>query len=219
MTATKGIEMSNTTNHKYRSRWIASALGALALGGLSAASALALALADDHETECFSSAATLSEARSAYADECTLPRVDCDPIDDIWFCSSGDAASVELTLTNAGIAPFYYDWDVQFALLDTARNVVATTEPDADLRAINPGETVTITGNAPTGNLDSGSYDIAVRIIQPGADSANTSSWGVDVRNTYILFANDVEVIDGSWGSSGQLNGGWSILGSTQVTN
>ena len=62
-------------------------LAATLAGGIATASAQA--------EECFGSGSTLSEARSDFADRCSEPRVDCDPIDDVWYCSDhviGDAA-------------------------------------------------------------------------------------------------------------------------------
>ncbi len=38
--------------------------------------------------DCTASAASLDGAQQAYADSCSQPRVDCDPIDDQWVCSS-----------------------------------------------------------------------------------------------------------------------------------
>lgn len=133
--------------------------------------------------------------------------------------SSSDATPVELTFSNVGIAPFYYDWDVQFALLDGAGNALSIADPASiDITTILPGDSVTIGSNVSLDGVASGEYSVAVRIIQPEADDAQANSWGLDVRNTYVLFANDIDVVEGSWGSDGELVGGWSILGSTNVT-
>ena len=37
---------------------------------------------------CVARGGTLADARRAYADSCTLPRIDCDPLDGGWTCSS-----------------------------------------------------------------------------------------------------------------------------------
>ncbi len=44
---------------------------------------------DPEPTVCTATAATLAQARAAYADTCDVPRVDCDPVDAGWTCSSG----------------------------------------------------------------------------------------------------------------------------------
>ncbi len=46
----------------------------------------------DPET-CSVTAATLNQARTAYADACDLPRADCDPVDAGWTCSSDQIGS------------------------------------------------------------------------------------------------------------------------------
>jgi hypothetical protein len=56
-----------------------------------------------------------------------------------------------------------------------------------------------------------------VRLIQPGAGSAKPKPWGLDARNAYILFANDLQVIDGAWSSDHALIGGWSVLGTVAL--
>lgn len=62
-----------------------------------------------------------------------------------------------------------------------------------------------------------GEYRLAIRISQPGADEAKSQPWKLDARNTYIVFANNVPVVDGRWGSQNRLVGGWSILGTVAV--
>ena len=64
-----------------------------------------VASADRTAAECVVSGDTLAEARDSYASSCQVPRVDCDPIDDVWFCSSrviGDAAPGGVTAAEAG---------------------------------------------------------------------------------------------------------------------
>ena len=46
-----------------------------------------IATASVQAEECFGSGDTLADARSDFADRCSEPRVDCDPIDDVWYCS------------------------------------------------------------------------------------------------------------------------------------
>ena len=58
---------------------------------------------------------------------------------------------------------------------------------------------------------------MAVRIVQPGADQVKSERWKLDARNTYILLANDLPVIDGAWNGRNQLVGGWQVLGTTSI--
>ncbi len=125
---------------------------------------------------------------------------------------------VQLTVQNMGIAPFYYDWQVQFGLLGADGTPVAVAEAEGyDLRRYMPGDEFTLEGSVPMGGIDNGRYRLAVRIVQPGADRAKSTSWKLDARNTYILFANDIPVVDGAWNGSNQLQGGWSVLGEVAV--
>ena len=62
-----------------------------------------------------------------------------------------------------------------------------------------------------------GNYKLGVRIVQPMAEKPKNLSWGLDARNTYILFSNELQVTAGSWKSDNFLKGGWSILGNIKV--
>lgn len=124
----------------------------------------------------------------------------------------------ELTVGNIGIAPFYFDWQVQFALLGDDGEVVSVAEAEAyDLRRHQPGDSFDLEGNLPMAGVERGRYRLAVRIIQPGADRAKPTPWKLDARNTYILFANEMPVVDGAWNGTNQLEGGWSVLGEVGV--
>ena len=123
---------------------------------------------------------------------------------------------VELFGSNIGVAPMYFNWDVQIALLDGAELPVVVTSVDGDLTSILPGSSFNFAKSIDTSSVDSGSYRLAVRIIQPGADKAKQQSWKLDARNTYILFSNDLPVVEGAW-ESNQLIGGWSVLGNITI--
>lgn len=47
--------------------------------------------------------------------------------------------NVALTMTNTGVAPFYYDWPVELAARDAGGQLAATWKPDWKLSAIQPG--------------------------------------------------------------------------------
>lgn len=135
---------------------------------------------------------------------------------------------IEVDLHNAGIAPFYKDWDVQLAILKTETSeVVGHIDVDTDIRKLGPGETISIAGSI-AGSADEEldpnvDYQIGIRILQPGADVVKDTAWGLDARNTYIVLANDVAVIEGVWNEQAEapndrnaLLGGWNILDSIE---
>ena len=62
-----------------------------------------------------------------------------------------------------------------------------------------------------------GTYKLGIRIVQPGAKQDKVNFWKLNPRNTYILFSNEIDVVDGYWDSSNALKGGWSILGDLLV--
>lgn len=124
--------------------------------------------------------------------------------------------TVEVIGTNLGVAPMYFDWDVQFALLDANDRPVATQNAASDLTSIMPGSMFNFSSEIGLTSVNPGTYMLAIRIVQPHADKPGASSWKLDARNTYIQFANDLPVINGSWSNSG-LVGGWSELGGVIV--
>ena len=55
--------------------------------------------------ECSTHADTLNQAKTNYANNCTLPRIDCDKINNTWYCSSrviGNAAPGGITTEDVG---------------------------------------------------------------------------------------------------------------------
>lgn len=132
--------------------------------------------------------------------------------------SNSQQLEVELNGRNIGVAPMYYNWDVQFALLDSDNTPVATSNAVADLTNIMPSDSFSFTSNLNLSLVNPNTYKLAVRIIQPNAEKVKTSAWKLDPRNTYILFSNDIPNVIGIWDTStNQLMGGWSILGDVNV--
>lgn len=127
-----------------------------------------------------------------------------------------DQLSAEVIGTNIGVAPMYFDWDVQFALLDGNSRPVVVENAATDLRSILPGAMFDFSSDIDLGSVDEGRYKLAVRIIQPGADKQKDTTWKLDARNTYIEFSNDLTVVNGKW-INNRLVGGWSILGDVTV--
>jgi Domain of unknown function (DUF4832)/Beta-galactosidase len=120
---------------------------------------------------------------------------------------------VRMQIANTGITNFYKNWGVQLALLDDTGRVAAKFNgTNVDIRTWNPGQTYTISASQ-TVKLDpSRKYRIALRILQPNADANKATAWGLDARNVYVVLANKINVIQGSWNSSNALQGGWNIL-------
>jgi len=132
--------------------------------------------------------------------------------------SQFDTLNVALDIRNIGVAPIYYDWDVQFALLDQNDNVIRTFEVSYDLTTIMADESITtISLSAPLNGVPINEYKLAVRFIQPDADSQKTIPWGLEARNAYILFSNELPTISGEWDVNNALLGGWSMLGPVSV--
>lgn len=128
-----------------------------------------------------------------------------------------DSLYVDLYGFNIGVAPMYYDWDVQFALIDNVNVPVMVFDVSYDLTAVLPGDSISITLKESVNTINMGNYRLAIRIIQPGADEPKSQSWNINARNTYILFSNVLPVINGAWGANDQLIGGWSILGKISI--
>jgi len=135
--------------------------------------------------------------------------------------SINDAFNVSININNIGVAPMYYDWDIQLALLKDNEVVTYLDTDDYDLRAAAPDQLFTINSNKEKlTDINLGNYELAVRIIQPNADDAKDFIWGLDARNTYILFSNELPVIEGVWNTNdNSLTGGWSVLGTISIDN
>lgn len=120
---------------------------------------------------------------------------------------------VEVDLHNAGIAPFYKNWQVQLAIINAETSeVVELIEADTDLRTLGPGETTRLAGHSKAKLNPAVSYQIGLRILQPGADKEKSAAWKLNARYAYVVLANDIQVIEGSWNESHALEGGWNIL-------
>gem|GEM_PF-2115664 len=124
---------------------------------------------------------------------------------------------IEVELHNAGIAPFYKNWDVQLALLNAqTAEVVDLIKVDTDLRDLGPTETTVLSGTSSAKLNPAVSYQIGLRILQPGADQDKAAHWKLDARNVYVVLANDIQVLNGSWNDNNALEGGWNILDNIQ---
>lgn len=76
--------------------------------------------------------------------------------------SAGSQAKISIKVTNRGVAPFYYDWPVEFSILDSQGKALSTTTVDVDLPTLMPGDTAEWTATLPAAE-----GTVAVRIPNP----------------------------------------------------
>ncbi len=114
--------------------------------------------------ECFTSGASLDEAKAAYAADCSEPRVDCDPVAGSWYCSSkviGSKAPGGMTTADGGQSAI----GMGATTVTTAAPVsttappptvappttaAPTTEPPAETTTTTAAETTTTAAPTPT---------------------------------------------------------------------
>ena len=131
-----------------------------------------------------------------------------------------DNLDIELNLLNIGVAPMYYDWDMQFALLNDTNEAVEIFNTSYDITTLLPSEEVySISISNGLDAISEGTYQLGLRLIQPNADENKALPWELDARNTYVLFSNELPVINGTWNNDNALIGGWSILGQLSIDN
>jgi hypothetical protein len=104
----------------------------------------------------------------------------------------GAALAFALKGVNQGVAPFYYPWPVDLALLDAAIRVVERLPLSVDIRQWLPGDFAL--SAAPVVKAAPGRYSLALGIRDPGTDQPR------------IAFANDLP-----------RKGGWTVLSSVSV--
>lgn len=76
--------------------------------------------------------------------------------------------SLTLSVTNTGIAPFYYDWPVELGFLEVAGTGLITRQTDWRLTTIVPGEpSSTWRGNVSTTGLPAGEQRVLLRVPNP----------------------------------------------------
>ncbi len=76
--------------------------------------------------------------------------------------------SVSLNITNTGVAPFYYDWPVELAVVNTNKENVVIWKTDWRISIVIPGESSTPWRFQSTvGAIQSGSYYLLMRVVNP----------------------------------------------------
>jgi hypothetical protein len=111
--------------------------------------------------------------------------------------SSNGTATVRLRVSNIGVAPFYYDWPVTLAFVDT-HGAVATSVPTGwHVSDIASGSSKEFSASIDVHGIAPGRYSVVAQVTNPLAN-------GVPVR-----FANAAQ---------DSVKNGWLTLGATTVT-
>lgn len=81
---------------------------------------------------------------------------------------TGGQLAVSITVTNTGVAPFYYDWPVELAAFDAGGTLAATWKPDWKLSSILPGDPPRHWQHrADASALSEGVYRVLLRVPNP----------------------------------------------------
>ncbi len=84
--------------------------------------------------------------------------------------SEDGAIRLDVNVENRGIAPFYYDWSIEYALLDNDGAVVRTIVGEGQLTGLLPDQSRVWTDRIPLSDLEGGRYTIALRAVNPLAN-------------------------------------------------
>lgn len=79
----------------------------------------------------------------------------------------GKSMNIDLTFSNDGIAPMYYNWPARLYLWDEKGNIIATYQPQIDFRMVLPNKFYTTVFKMPVGDLKNGRYSIGIAILDP----------------------------------------------------
>ena len=81
---------------------------------------------------------------------------------------AGAPLLVSIAITNSGIAPFYYDWTLEFGAISTNGDLLASWPTSLKLIAIQPGAAAKMMGHqVPNFGLSPGNYILALRVMHP----------------------------------------------------
>lgn len=79
-----------------------------------------------------------------------------------------DPIRISTRIRNTGVAPFYYDWPLEIAVLDADHRIVRTERPRWSLIKLLPGEPDrTWTHEIPADKLSPGKYTLLLRAVNP----------------------------------------------------
>lgn len=82
---------------------------------------------------------------------------------------TGNQLDISLSLTNCGVAPFYYDWPIELALSDSAGSVVTGATATWKLTHVQPGNSVHWTQRVQMPALRQGTLRVLLRVPNPMA--------------------------------------------------
>jgi uncharacterized protein DUF4832 len=111
--------------------------------------------------------------------------------------TSAAKASVGITISNIGVAPFYYDWPITLAYVSGAGKVVKSIATGWHVSDIASGSSKRFTGTLDLGGVPAGRYKLVAQVTNPLSN-------GIPIR-----FAN---------ASQDTAKSGWLTLGTTTVT-
>ncbi|OAX48103.1 DUF4832 domain-containing protein [Paenibacillus sp. AD87] len=82
--------------------------------------------------------------------------------------SSASSLQVNVKLQNKGVAPFYYNWEVEFGVLNSSDTWVKSLGTKSwNLKSILPGDTDYSFSYSANHNLPAGDYRLVMRIVNP----------------------------------------------------
>jgi hypothetical protein len=81
---------------------------------------------------------------------------------------SGQSLNVKAELRNLGVAPFYYDWPVEFGMLNSSGKLVKTARGSSHITDILPKQAPTVWNETIVLNeVAKGKYKVLVRVVNP----------------------------------------------------
>ena len=146
-----------------------------------------------------------------------------DKITKLGTISQNTATAINMVWNNEGVAPFYYEWPIEFSLIDSNGKVAWTKLVDGDITNWMPGRTsVTVSLNVPT-SVNVGNYTLAIAIADKdtGKPAMNLAIEGGREDGRYPLYTLSVSKQTASSGGSstgGSTSGGSSTGGTTSGT-
>jgi hypothetical protein len=98
----------------------------------------------------------------------------------------GSPAQLDLRVSNGGVAPFYYDWPIEVAVLD-GNTVVQTWHPPWRLSTLLPGSVTELSTSMAVPQLSSGGpYTMGVRVLNPLAQGAALRFGDVEQEEVWL---------------------------------
>lgn len=138
--------------------------------------------------------------------------------------SQNTVTTINMIWNNEGVAPFYYEWPIEFSLIDRNGNVAWTQLVDGDITNWMPGRTfVSVNLNVPA-SVNVGNYTLAVAIADKDTNkpAMNLAIEGGREDGRYPLYNLTVSKKTATGGGNttgGSTNGGSTNSGSTNSGN